>query len=74
MLEQILGLAGVEGINVYVGYAFQAVEAALMLVGGASLVCKMIPGEKDDEVVGKIGMVIQKISSILSLIALNPKK
>ncbi len=74
MLEQLLGMAGIENMPVYVGYAATVVEGALMLVGGASLICKVIPGEKDDEVVGKIGMVVQKISNFLSLIALNPKK
>ena len=46
---------------------FNMLEAAGLIVGGASIIVKMTPTPKDDA-------ILAKVLVLLNLVALNPKK
>jgi len=59
----------------------QAIEIALVVIGGASLIAKgaeqiasLTATKKDDEICRKITAFLEKIQNLLRLLAANPKK
>ncbi|AXE37167.1 hypothetical protein [Chromobacterium phragmitis] len=55
----------------YVDLVVNGLQAASMVIAGASAVAALTPSKRDDEVVGKIRGTVDKVRNVADVLALN---
>lgn len=55
----------------YLNWVMDGLQAASMVIAGASAVAALTPSKRDDEVVGKIRGAVDKARKVADVLALN---